>query len=56
MATAGDQIEIGGNEKYVSLCRRHYMRRQVVPDEEQPDKQRRLSVLQHCDSALLSSG
>jgi thymidine kinase len=21
---AGDQVEIGGNERYVSLCRRHY--------------------------------
>ena len=21
---AGDQIDIGGNEKYVALCRKHY--------------------------------
>ncbi|MGR7921011.1 hypothetical protein ACU6RQ_07865 [Zobellella denitrificans] len=21
----GDQIEIGGNERYVALCRRHYL-------------------------------
>lgn len=25
MIKSGDQIEIGGNEKYTSLCRKHYM-------------------------------
>ncbi|PSJ47608.1 thymidine kinase [Zobellella endophytica] len=25
----GDQIEIGGNERYVALCRRHYMQGRV---------------------------
>jgi thymidine kinase len=23
---AGNQVEIGGNERYVSLCRRHFTR------------------------------
>ena len=23
--TDGDQVDVGGNEKYVSLCRRHFM-------------------------------
>jgi thymidine kinase len=25
----GDQIEIGGNDKYISLCRKHWMRREM---------------------------
>ncbi|MEX0969054.1 MAG: thymidine kinase [Paracoccaceae bacterium] len=30
VATAGDQVQIGGNETYVSLCRRHW--REAVGD------------------------
>ncbi len=30
VATAGDQVEIGGNDRYVSLCRRHW--REAVGD------------------------
>ena len=30
--TAGDQVQIGGNETYVSLCRRHW--REAVGDRE----------------------
>ncbi|PYE84104.1 thymidine kinase [Pseudoroseicyclus aestuarii] len=30
VVTSGDQIEIGGNDRYVSLCRRHY--REAVGD------------------------
>ena len=26
----GDQTEIGGNDRYVALCRRHFMRRQAT--------------------------
>ena len=26
---AGDQVQIGGNESYISLCRKHYMREEL---------------------------
>jgi thymidine kinase len=32
--TAGEQVQIGGNETYVSLCRRHW--RQAMGDHPQP--------------------
>jgi len=31
VATAGDQVQIGGNETYISLCRRHW--REAVGDK-----------------------
>ena len=31
MVTAGSQIEIGGNERYISLCRNHYNLAQISP-------------------------
>ena len=33
--TAGDQVQIGGNETYLSLCRRHY--RDAFRDETTPE-------------------
>ena len=32
--TSGDQVQIGGNETYLSLCRKHY--RAAVADDECP--------------------
>ena len=32
--TGGDQVQIGGNETYVSLCRRHW--REAVEDKNAP--------------------
>jgi thymidine kinase len=32
--TAGDQVQIGGNETYLSLCRKHY--RTAVEDGTTP--------------------
>jgi thymidine kinase len=29
----GKQVEIGGNERYVSLCRRHYFEATVGPSQ-----------------------
>lgn len=31
MVTSGPQVQIGGNDVYVSLCRRHWMSHQVTP-------------------------
>ena len=31
MVTGGSQIEIGGNERYISLCRQHYTLGQTSP-------------------------
>ena len=28
----GDQVEIGGNDKYISLCRKHWSARELGPD------------------------
>ena len=33
--TAGDQVQIGGDETYLSLCRKHY--RAVVADDNSPE-------------------
>jgi len=30
MVWTGDQVEIGGNDRYVSLCRKHYTQQKVV--------------------------
>ena len=30
--TSGEQVEIGGNERYVSLCRRHFRAGQTEPE------------------------
>ncbi|WP_310618994.1 thymidine kinase [Flexibacterium corallicola] len=36
----GDQVVIGGEESYVSLCRSHWLAKQLQPDTmRQPDKQ-----------------
>ena len=34
VVTGGDQVQIGGNESYVSLCRRHW--REAVEEDEPP--------------------
>ena len=28
----GDRVEIGGNDKYISLCRKHWSARDLGPD------------------------
>lgn len=33
---SGDQILVGGNDVYVSLCRKHYNDGRLSPDEEEP--------------------
>jgi thymidine kinase len=33
--TAGDQVQIGGNETYLSLCRKHY--RAALADDNSPE-------------------
>lgn len=30
----GEQIEIGGNERYIALCRQHFMNGQVLPSKQ----------------------
>lgn len=34
MITEGEQIMLGANESYVSLCRKHFINHQVKPDNE----------------------
>lgn len=34
----GDQIEIGGNDKYIALCRKHYMRGETSKEQPPPLK------------------
>ncbi len=34
--TAGDQVQIGGNETYLSLCRKHW--REAMGDRPEPDR------------------
>ncbi|CAG9297147.1 thymidine kinase [Celerinatantimonas diazotrophica] len=34
----GQQVEIGGNERYISLCRKHFMQGQAVPPRDMPIK------------------
>ncbi|WP_295135005.1 hypothetical protein [Ruminococcus sp.] len=29
MVTEGEQVQLGGNESYISLCRRHYKQRKI---------------------------
>ena len=31
MVTEGEQVQLGGNESYISLCRKHYKERKVKP-------------------------
>ncbi len=31
MVTEGEQVQLGGNESYISLCRKHYKERQIKP-------------------------
>ena len=32
MVTEGEQVQLGGNESYTALCRKHYKERAVKPD------------------------
>ena len=34
----GEQIEIGGNDRYIALCRKHYMSGEVLPSKQIIDK------------------
>ena len=31
MTTEGEQVQIGGNESYTALCRKHYKQGQIEP-------------------------
>ena len=33
MVTEGEQVQLGGNESYTALCRKHYKERQVKPQK-----------------------
>lgn len=33
MVTEGEQVQLGGNESYTSLCRKHYKERQIKPQK-----------------------
>ena len=46
---AGAQIEIGGNDRYISLCRRHFMERIGEAEARQlpPQPRRRLTAVMH---------
>lgn len=33
MVTEGEQVQLGGNESYTSLCRKHYKERQIRPQK-----------------------
>lgn len=39
MVTEGNQVEIGGNDRYIALCRRHYMRGDTDLEENTRDTQ-----------------
>jgi thymidine kinase len=31
MATEGEQVQLGGNESYTALCRKHYKQGKIEP-------------------------
>ncbi len=31
MVVVGEQVQIGGNERYISLCRKHFLQKQTTP-------------------------
>ncbi len=33
MVTEGEQVQLGGNESYTALCRKHYKERQIKPQK-----------------------
>ena len=33
MVSSGEQVELGANERYISLCRKHFIERNTGPDE-----------------------
>ena len=33
MVTEGEQVQLGGNESYISLCRKHYKQRKIKPQK-----------------------
>lgn len=33
MVTEGEQVQLGGNESYISLCRKHYKERRIKPQK-----------------------
>ena len=34
MVSSGEQVELGANERYISLCRKHFIERKPGPDEK----------------------
>ena len=34
MVSSGEQVELGANERYISLCRKHFIERKTGPDEK----------------------
>ena len=35
MVSSGEQVELGANERYISLCRKHFIERTTGPDEKE---------------------
>lgn len=35
MVSSGEQVELGANERYISLCRKHFIERKTGPDEKE---------------------
>ena len=57
MVEDGEQIEIGGNSRYISVCRRHYQRKMMHrdPADDRKDKQRE-NVARHANVEGLGGG
>ncbi len=60
MELEGDQIEIGGNCRYVSVCRRHFHQAILHPQHDERKKRvihdgQQQQGLQRCDSGLVLS-
>ena len=35
MVSSGEQVKLGANERYISLCRKHFIERKTGPDEKE---------------------
>ena len=35
MVSSGEQVELGANERYISLCRKHFIEQKTGPDEKE---------------------
>ena len=38
MVSSGEQVELGANERYISLCRKHFIERKTGPDETEREQ------------------